>query len=131
MVLRAAIVILGLACWCAQETDARDYQVRRKTPECTIHASIDRNPPILGHNILRIEMTDSAGMPIADAAVSVNYYMPPMPGMAPMNYTARAVRSGQGYRLVMDLIMSGPWVIGIRADSKGKVCRISFPIDVR
>jgi hypothetical protein len=31
----------------------------------------------------------------------------------------------------MDLIMSGPWNIIVRANPGGKSVRISFPIDVR
>ena len=110
---------------------AADYRVRRKTTEFTVEAAISRNPPVLGHNTLRIEIADRQGAPVTDAAVTVNYYMPPMPGMAPMNYTVRAPRSGRGYETVMDLIMTGPWIIVIRADTKGNVWRASFPIDVR
>jgi hypothetical protein len=66
-----------------------------------------------------------------DAEVSANYYMPPMPNMPPMNYTIPAPLQGKEYRATMDLIMTGPWSIVIRARIEGKWLRIIFPIDVR
>jgi hypothetical protein len=129
LVMTCAVLLLAVAG--VDAACAADYRVRRKTAEFTVDAVINRNPPVLGHNTLRIEITDRQGAFVTDAAVTVNYYMPPMPGMAPMNYTIRAARSGRGYETVMDLIMTGPWIIVIKADTKGKVWRASFPIDVR
>ena len=72
------------------------------------------NPPVLGDNEIRIEIKDPQGGPVLDAEVLVNYYMPPMPKMAPMNYTIPAPLKGKEYRAVMDLIMTGPWNIVAR-----------------
>jgi hypothetical protein len=110
---------------------AGDYKVRRKTADYTVDATINRNPPVLGHNALRVEITDRQGSYVTDAVVRVNYYMPPMPGMAPMNYTVVAAGRGRGYETVMDLIMTGPWIIVIRVEARGNVWRVTFPIDVR
>ena len=63
--------------------------------------------------------------------VSVNYYMPPMPGMVPMNYTIPAAPDGSGYTAKMNFIMTGPWNIVIRVESGGSPWRVTFPIDVR
>lgn len=110
---------------------ARDYVIRKKVDQFTVTATIDRNPPILGHNLLTVAITDGSGKPVKDLVVMVNYYMPPMPGMAPMNYTIRANPKGDGYAMTMDLIMTGPWIIVIKFPFQGKRLQMSFPIDVR
>jgi len=68
---------------------------------------------------------------VRGAEVKVNYSMPPMPGMPPMNYTVRADASGDGYLAVMNLIMRGPWNIVITVRDRAKLGRVIFPIDVR
>ena len=64
---------------------------------------------------------------MSGAEVTVNYYMPPMPRMPPMNYTVAAAPDGAAYRAVMELIMSGPWNIIVRANPGGKSVRVSLP----
>jgi hypothetical protein len=124
----AALLILCLA---ASGGLAGDYRVRKSASGFTFDVTINRNPPVLGDNELRIEIRDAGGAPVRAAELLVNYYMPPMPGMPPMNYTIPAQSSGQGYRAVLDLIMTGPWNIVLRMKHEGNPVRISFPIDVR
>jgi len=109
----------------------KDYTVRRKIDGYIIDVSINRNPPILDKNDLRVEIKDPLGKHVLNMPVTVNYYMPPMPGMPPMNYTVKALPSGSGYRVTMDLIMTGPWNIVIKANTEGKPLRMTIPIDVR
>ena len=111
--------------------EAADYRVRKNAEGLTFDIAINRNPPVLGDNEIRIEIKDPQGHPVVDAEVLVNYYMPPMPNMAPMNYTIPASLSGKEYRAVMDLIMTGPWNIVTRARIQGRWIRVVFPIDVR
>jgi len=111
--------------------EAGDYRVRKNINGLTFDIAINRNPPVLGNNEIRIDIRDPLGNPILDAEVLVNYYMPPMPRMAPMNYTISAPLKGEEYRAVMDLIMTGPWNIIARAMIQGKWIRVTFPIDVR
>jgi hypothetical protein len=110
---------------------ARDYRARKKTPNFSVEMTIDRNPPIVAKNRLALEIKDNNGKPLTDAKVMVNYYMPPMPGMAPMNYSTYAQPSGNEYVMVMDLIMSGPWNIVIRITRQGKTDTARFAIDAR
>jgi hypothetical protein len=122
----AIVLILCLAL----PADA-DYRVRRKTPNHVVDVAINRNPPIMGENTIRIDIRDAGGRFLAGARVSVNYYMPPMPGMVPMNYTIPAAADGNGYSAKMNFIMTGPWNIVIRVETGGSPWRVSFPIDVR
>jgi hypothetical protein len=110
---------------------SRDYTMRRQINGYTMDISINRNPPIIGKNIILIEIKDPFGKVLINSNVSVNYYMPPMPGMPPMNYTVQASPRGSGYAATMDLIMTGPWNIVIRANTAGKPLRMTVPIDVR
>ena len=111
--------------------EAGDYRVRKNAEGLAFDIAINRNPPVLGDNEIRIEIKDLQGNPVLDAEVLVNYYMPPMPRMPPMNYTIPASLKGKEYRATMDLIMAGPWNIITRARVQGKWVRASFPIDVR
>ena len=85
----------------------------------------------MGKNEIRIEINDVRGQFVTNNLVTVNYYMPPMPGMPPMNYTLKAVPYGSGYIATMDFIMTGPWNIVVKASTAGKQLRLTVPIDVR
>jgi hypothetical protein len=111
--------------------EAGDYRARKSVDGLTFEIAINRNPPVLGKNEIRIDIRDSQGQPLSGVEVTVNYYMPPMPRMPPMNYTVTAAPDGAAYRAVMDLIMSGPWNIIVRVNTTGKGVRATFPIDVR
>lgn len=110
---------------------ARDFIARKKIDGYAVEIAIDRNPPIIAKNELRIIVKDPQGKPIRGLALSVNYFMPPMPGMAPMNYTVQAKPQGDGYVVIMDLIMAGPWNIVVKTVVQGKRLIVTFPIDVR
>ena len=112
-------------------TYAKDLVVRKKAGEYLIEARIDRNPPILGENNIEIEIIDAGGAHNNDANVMINYYMPPMPRMAPMNYKTNSKLKGETYQATMNFIMSGPWIIRILIKSKGKRMTVKFNIDVQ
>ena len=109
---------------------SKDLELAGKAGEFEVHARIDRNPPIVGNNHMELEIRDSKGR-VTDANVMVNYYMPPMPRMAPMNYTAPAELKGEKYRLKMDLIMAGPWIIRVLITRDGKKATAKFNIDAQ
>jgi len=108
----------------------KDLELAGKAGEFQVRAKIDRNPPILGHNHMEIEIKDSDGR-VTDANVMVNYYMPPMPRMAPMNYTTNAEVKGEKYTVTMDLIMAGPWIIRVLITRDGKRVTAKFNIDAQ
>jgi hypothetical protein len=111
--------------------NAREYKARKKTEKYVVQMTINRNPPIVDKNILTLEIKDKNDKYVTDAKVLVNYYMPPMSGMPPMNYKTIAKLSGSEYKATMNLIMSGPWNILIKITRSGETSRVRFTIDVR
>jgi hypothetical protein len=110
---------------------SKDLELAGKAAEFDVRVRIDRNPPILGKNNMEIEIKDVTAGLVADANVMVNYYMPPMPRMAPMNYTTKAELKGEKYRVTMDLIMAGPWIIRVLITRDGKKATARFNIDAQ
>ena len=109
----------------------REYKIRKKAGNYVVEMKINKNPPIVDKNILTLEIKDSNNKNITDAKVLVNYYMPPMPGMPPMNYKTHAKLSGQKYEAIIDLIMSGPWNIVVKITLPKEDFSVRFAIDVR
>ncbi len=111
--------------------DARGIEVRKRVGELEAEMRIDQSPPVLGDNNIEIELKDATGELVTDAKVVVNYYMPPMPRMAPMNYTTDAKLKGEKYRATMNFIMSGPWIIAVKITHGGKTSTAKFNIDAQ
>jgi hypothetical protein len=118
------ILIVGIAY-------AKGYEVKKKAGEYETRIRIDRDPPVVGDNNIEIEIKDIMGKYVKDAKVIVNYYMPPMPRMAPMNYRTDAKLKGEEYKATMHLIMSGPWIIAIKITRQGKTVTAKLNIDVQ
>lgn len=110
---------------------SKDLEVTKKVGGYEVEVRIDRNPPILGDNHIEIEIKDAGGKSITDARVLVNYYMPPMPRMAPMNYRTNAKLNGEKYRATMNFIMSGPWIIAIKITHEGKTSTVKLNVDAQ
>ena len=110
---------------------AKSYEAKKKVGEYEAGVRMDRNPPSLGDNNIEIEIKDAGGKPITEAKVLVNYYMPPMPRMAPMNYKTDAKLKGEKYRATMNFIMSGPWTIAVKITHGGKTSTAKFNIDAQ
>jgi hypothetical protein len=119
------VLALGATYACAKE-----YQAKKRVGEWEIEIRMNRDPPILGDNHITIEIRDGGGKRVKDAKVLVNYYMPPMPRMAPMNYIIPAEADRTSYRATLDFVMSGPWVIAVKISSAGKTKTAKFHIDV-
>jgi hypothetical protein len=126
-VLALALLILILV----TPAYGKNFAVRRTMDGYTLDVAINQNPPILGKNDIWVEIKDSAGRYVVDAMVTVNYFMPPMPGMPPMNYTVKASPRSSGYGATMNLIMKGPWNIVIRGGLNNRQLRMTVLIDVR
>jgi len=110
---------------------SKSFEVKKKVGGYEVEIKIDRNPPILGDNNIEIEIRGVGGNRITDAKVLVNYYMPPMPRMAPMNYTTNAKLKREKYKATMNLIMTGPWIIAIKITRGGKTSTVKFNVDAQ
>ena len=72
----------------------RRLEARQAVGDYEVGITINRNPPSVGENPIEIEIKGPGGRRITEAQVLVNYYMPPMPRMAPMNFTTPAGLKG-------------------------------------
>jgi len=124
--LLSVLVLFSMAAPPVQALESRTMM-----GEYEVGIRIDRNPPSVGENPIEIEIKGSGGRRITEAQVLVNYYMPPMPRMAPMNYTTLAGLKGDRYRAVMHLIMDGPWIIALKITLGGKRSTVKFHINAR
>jgi hypothetical protein len=118
------LLIVGVA-------HAREYQASKRVGALQAEIRVDRNPPIVGDNRIEIGIRDQDGKSVTDATVLVNYYMPPMPRMAPMNYTTDAELRGDRYKATMNFIMSGPWIIAGKINHGGKMTTAKFNVDAQ
>jgi hypothetical protein len=110
---------------------AKDYEVNKKAGDYTVDVKMDRNPPAQGKNNMDIAITDKSGKAVTDAQVVVEYTMPPMPGMAPMNYKADAELKGDRYKAMMNLSMAGSWNVAVKITREAKSQSAKFTIDVK
>jgi hypothetical protein len=80
-------------------------------------------PPRSGKNDFEVTVNDMNGKPIADAEVSLAFYMPPMPAMnmPEMRNTAQLTSAGNGiYKGSATIAMAGDWDVTITAARKGQ-----------
>ena len=112
--------------------DARNYEASKTAGDYQVEIVIDRNPPVaIGNNNIEIEIKDKAGKPVTDAQVIVNYYMPPMPRMAPMSYRTEAKMKKGKYYATMKFIMAGPWYIAVVIHHDGKISTTKINVDAQ
>jgi len=110
---------------------AKGYEVKKKAGEYNVEATMDRNPPAIGKNNLEVAVKDASGQSVTDAKVLVEYGMPAMPGMHPMNYKTDARLDGSVYKAVLDISMSGPWYVNLKINRTGKTTSTKFTFDAR
>ena len=109
---------------------AKEYQAKKKIGEYEVEIRMDRDPPILGDNHITIEIRDSGGKRVKDVKVLVNYYMPPMPRMAPMNYRTDATLKGEQFQATMRFIMEGPWYVVVIIQREKSNSSVKFNVQV-
>ena len=129
MMMRFLLPVLILFSVAAPRAEA--LEARQAVGDYEVGITINRNPPSVGENPIEIEIKGPGGRRITEAQVLVNYYMPPMPRMAPMNFTTPAGLKGDRYRAVMHLIMDGPWIIALKITLGEKRSTVKFHINAR
>ncbi len=110
---------------------AKNYEVKKKAGGYDVVATLDKNPPVAGDNIITVAIKDASGKAVTDAKVKVDYTMPAMPGMPAMNYKADAKLAGSEYKATMNLSMSGSWNVAVKITKGGKTSTMKFSVDAQ
>lgn len=111
---------------------AKDYQIQKKAGDLNVSVRMDKNPAVMGDNGIFVTIKDSAGKEVTDAEVKVEYSMPAMPGMPPMNYKTALALKKDTYEGAVDFSMAGPWNIAVKiARGGGKTVSTKFSVDVQ
>ncbi len=110
----------------------KGYETKKTVGDLTITLSSKSYPLIKGDNTLAVKLADTSGKAVTDAKVDVRYYMPAMPGMAPMDYTTQATPAGDAYKFTVNIPMEGGWRVDVTANRGGSVLpAATFNIDAR
>ena len=111
---------------------SKGYEKKTVAGDLAITLSVDRYPLVKGDNMLSVKVADASGKSVTDAAVSVRYFMPAMPGMAPMDFNTQAVLKGNQYAFSANVPMEGGWKAVVSVVRAGKpVATARFNIDAR
>jgi len=129
--MKRLVLFTSILFFLAATADGRGFEITKKAGEYDVEVKIDRNPPIIGDNHIEIGIKDGSSKPIKDAKVLVNYYMPPIPRMAPMHYKTDANLKGDKYKATMKFIMAGPWVIAIKITRGDKTATTKVNVDAQ
>jgi hypothetical protein len=110
----------------------KGYQAQKTAGDLTVTLSAGSYPLIVGDNAMTIKITDASGKAVTDAKVGVRYYMPAMPGMAPMEYNVEAAPKGEAYGFTVNIAMEGGWRVDVnlvRGDKPSPT--LTFNVDAR
>jgi hypothetical protein len=129
--MKRALILSLVMCLAAGVAFAKSYELQKKSGEYTLDIRIDKNPPVVGDNLMELAIKDTEGKIVTDAKVAVNYTMPPMSGMAPMNYKADSVLKGEIYQSTLKFSMSGSWNVEAKITRAGKTTPVKFNVDVK
>jgi len=111
---------------------SKGLESTKSAGDLKITLSVARYPLVKSDNTLTVKVTDAAGAVVTDGAVNVRYYMPPMPGMAPMEFSAPATLKGSAYSLTANTPMEGGWKVEVTVTRPGKpAATATFNVDVR
>jgi len=130
--MKRFLQILLLSILLLADAEAKNYEASKKAGDYQVEIVIDRNPLLaIGNNNIEIEIKDKAGKTVTDGQVTINYYMPPMPRMAPMNYRTEAKMKKGKYYATMRFIMAGPWYIAVIIHHGGKISTTKINVDAQ
>jgi hypothetical protein len=110
----------------------KGYETRKTAGDLTVLLSAGSYPLVKGNNNLTVKLSDATGKAVTDAKVDIRYYMPPMPGMAPMEYQTQAMPSGDAYKFTANIPMEGGWRVDVTTNRGGSVLpAVTFNVDAR
>ncbi len=110
----------------------KGYESRKTAGSLSVTLLADRYPLIKGDNSLAVKVAGSDGKAVTDSKVEARYYMPAMPGMAPMEFTAQPVLKGGVYAFGTNIPMEGGWKIDVSITQPGSALEtVTFNVDAR
>lgn len=110
----------------------KGYESQKTVDDLTVKLTVGSYPLVKGDNTLTVKVTDAAGKAVIDAKVDVRYYMPPMPGMAPMDFNGQAVLRGDAYAVSANIPMEGGWKVEVSVARPGRpTAMAAFNLDAR
>ncbi len=114
VVLLAAVIHLGGWSW------SKGYESQKSAAGLNITLTADRYPLVEGDNNLALKVNDSSGIAVTDAKVDIHFFMPPMPGMAPMEERIQPQQKGTEYSFTVNVAMKGGWKVEATVTQLGK-----------
>jgi len=108
------------------------YETQKASGGVTVILSTRSYPLTMGDNRVSVKILDASGKTVTDAAVTVRFFMPPMPGMAPMSSTIQAQPTGDAYPFTANVAMAGTWKAEVSVVRQGKPAfAVVFNLDAR
>jgi hypothetical protein len=121
------VLVMGITVGCT-----KGYETMKSSGDLMVTLSADRYPLVKGDNTLAVKVSDTTGKVITDAKVDARYYMPAMPGMAPMEYSTQALLKGSSYSFAANIPMEGGWKVDVTIALTGKpAVTTTFNVDAR
>jgi hypothetical protein len=105
--------------------------ISKKSGDYAVDFTTDKNPPVMGKNNVTIVVKDKGGATVTDAKVVVEYSMPAMSGMPPMNYKSAADLKSDKYAAVVEPSMAGAWNVAVKITRGGTTETVKFTMDVK
>lgn len=130
--LSVLLVFVLVAAVLAGFSFSKGYESQKKAAGLNIALKADRYPLIKGDNNVTLTVTDAAGKAVTDANVDIRFFMPPMPGMAPMEDRIRPKQKGNEYSFIVNPGMEGGWKVEATVEQPGKTSgTVTFNLDAR
>jgi hypothetical protein len=105
-------IIIATVLFSCQKKEAFKKELTSGTYKAVI---LSDQPPHVGINVWKIKIYGEDGKLMTGANVSVNGYMPPMPGMPEMSFDYPVEDKASYYESKVNLSMGGTWQITIKA----------------
>jgi len=111
---------------------SKGYESEKSAGGSTVTLRSEKYPLIKGDNAISIAVSDRAKKPVAGAGLRVRYFMPPMPGMAPMDFKVQPVPQGDGFAFTASIPMEGVWKVEVTVTEPGGAeSSATFNLDAR
>jgi hypothetical protein len=111
---------------------SRGYESQKTVDDLKVTLGAARYPLVKGDNSLHVKLADATGKAVPGAQVGVRFYMPPMPGMAPMELSTQGAFTEHVYLFSVNIPVEGAWKAEVSVTRPGKpAATATFNLDVR